>query len=300
MTAAAPFMFHTLPAREQTERAQGEYMKLCRLDTDPRADFSTSTRLKYLNRYSDILANQHSIFPTAEVDPRMYICGNRVNLNLNTPHQFVASQAPVAGAGIVSWWNVLLQQRVSLIMMLTKELERGIPKADPYWPAGDAPGSEETFGPFRVLLERLESIPNVPEIVVRHLSVTSTLPGNAAPHKITQLQFRGWPDHGIPDSTTSFRAMMTYMESHPVSEAPIIVHCSAGIGRTGTLIGYYALRRLLERQLLHDKSVMEVVAAMKQSRRGMVQRLDQYIFMYQCLSEDVRAATESQSIVKGA
>jgi protein-tyrosine phosphatase len=202
------------------------------------------------------------------------------------PHTLVAAQAPVP-EGLSAWWNTITLQGTSLILMLTKEVERGMLKADRYWPATkDEP---LTFGPVEVHLEEQRELPDL-QLVIRTLRATRRGAGGTNSSTIvTQVQYLGWPDHGIPASAASFHEMIKILEGHP-TDAPVIVHCSAGIGRTGTLIGFYAVKKRLESGQLEEQTVFDVVRVMKSSRRGMVQRFDQYYFIYQCLMESLPQA----------
>jgi protein tyrosine phosphatase len=290
-SAAPQFSLDMLTREARHERFHKEYSKLSTIDADPRVNFTTSVELSYLNRYSNILANEHTLFPPSR-DPAVYINANR--MPFDTPHTLIASQAPICDEGLIPWWHVIFTHNVSLVMMLTREIENHVPKADRYWPR--EVNQEEQYGPYRVVLESEEHIPEL-QLKVRQMSVANTNSSSSSEsrenerksvHTVTQLQYLGWPDHGIPSSTTAFRKMMERLEQHP-TDAPVIVHCSAGIGRTGTLIGYYAVKQCLAKGNLTDRTVYEVVGAMKRSRRGMVQRFDQYNFIYQCLFEELES-----------
>ncbi|CUG93248.1 tyrosine specific protein phosphatase, putative [Bodo saltans] len=306
LTSAVPqFSLDKLTREARHERFVKEYSKLSTIDTDPRVNFTTSVDLSYLNRYSNILANEQTLFPPSK-EPAVYINANR--MPFDTPHTLIASQAPISDEGLIPWWHVICSYKISLVMMLTREVENHVPKADRYWPR--EVNQEERYGPYRVVLESEEHIPEL-QLKVRQLSVAlatrkdssedetkrEAKEKNEQKHRVTQLQYLGWPDHGIPSSTVAFRKMMERLEQHP-TDAPVIVHCSAGIGRTGTLIGYYAVKQCLATGSLTDRSVYEVVGAMKRSRRGMVQRFDQYNFIYQCLLEELesRASASSASL----
>lgn len=284
-----PFTIDKLPHEARTERFHKEYSKLCTIDADPRVSFATSMDLCYLNRYSNILANEQSLFPPSH-DPALYINANR--MPFETPHTLIASQAPISDEGLIPWWNVIWSYKISLIMMLTKEVENHIPKADRYWP--EEVHAEEHHGPYRVILESEQHIPEL-QLKIRQMSVatsgaqsSSTSRAEETVHSVTQIQYLGWPDHGIPSSTIAFRKMIERIEQHSTA-APILIHCSAGIGRTGTLIGYYAVKQCLAKGRLTDRTVYDTVLSMKRTRRGMVQRFDQYNFIYQCLLEELDA-----------
>jgi protein tyrosine phosphatase len=293
--AAATFTLEKLPREKRLEQFHKEYTKICTIDADPRVDFSTSLEFCYLNRYSNILANEQTLFPPSS-DPSLYINANR--MPFETPHTLIAAQAPISDEGLIPWWRVIMSYKISLVLMLTREIENHVPKADRYWPS--EVHESEQHGPFRVVLESEEHFPEL-MVKLRRLSVVDA-EADSRPchhdadanvhqrsekvHTLIQVQYLGWPDHGIPTSTAAFRHMIERIEQHPTA-APVLVHCSAGIGRTGTLIGYYVVRHILMSGKLTDRTVYDTVCSMKRSRRGMVQRFDQYHFIYQCLFEEL-------------
>lgn len=120
------------------------------------------------------------------------------------------------------------------------------------------------------------------------------------PLKVLQVQFVGWPDHGVPDSTKSFNALINLIHDHtspratepagpgdgaspipPPSPPPVLVHCSAGVGRTGSLIGAYAALHLMKRGLFADGSMKDILRQMRRCRYFSVQRIEQYFYMYE-------------------
>ncbi|KEG10872.1 putative tyrosine specific protein phosphatase [Trypanosoma grayi] len=269
-----------LPLEAQYQHMRREFAQLQRQENPRSINFTTSLKNRHKNRYLDILANEATIYPPSAVDahgsPPPYINGNLINLGL--PHTFVACQAPVA-QGISDFLSMLYDNKIVLVMMVTKLQEGGIIKADRYWPEEGEPPIEVPGAAGLVL----EIDTKKPYKVDKELNITQRYlvlrRPNEPPHKILQVQYTGWPDHGVPQSAAAFEKLLSIVKESPTT-APIVVHCSAGIGRTGTLIGAYGVLTHLERGTLNDTTVYDVVAAMKRQRFGMVQRVEQYVVIY--------------------
>uniref|UniRef100_F6WY52 protein-tyrosine-phosphatase n=1 Tax=Ciona intestinalis TaxID=7719 RepID=F6WY52_CIOIN len=173
------------------------------------------------------------------------------------------------------------QDEVAVVVMLTNVTEGGKRKCEKYWPE---PNETLTFGPFEVKAKEegyygcyvvrtfeVANKDNVYESVIR---------------KLKHFQYVTWPDHGVPVSTTGFYRLHTHvMEEHNSAgnEAPIVVHCSAGVGRTGTFIGFDCLVRMIEDKAAAN--VFEVVLNMRMQRTDMVQTKAQYALLYKLITE---------------
>nr|CCC93809.1 putative tyrosine specific protein phosphatase [Trypanosoma congolense IL3000] len=284
MSTTDKFPMAELSTQLQLARMQREFAQLQKQENPRTIDFTTSLCNRHKNRYLDILANEETIYPPvpkgAENDRGhcCYINGNFVDLDL--PHKFVACQAPVP-QGMPDFLETLAHGKVNLVLMLTKLREGGVLKADRYWPEE---GEEELSFPLPeggVVTVRMD--PEVPYEVDSTLDITRrkliiNMPGKP-PHQLLQVQYTGWPDHGVPESAAAFDALLSVIKDSTTT-SPILIHCSAGIGRTGTLIGAYAGITHIERDTLSDTTVYSIVAAMKRKRLGMVQRLEQYAVIY--------------------
>lgn len=104
--------------------------------------------------------------------------------------------------------------------------------------------------------------------------------------EVKQLQFTAWPDHGVPDHPAPFLQFLRRVRNlNPVEAGPIVVHCSAGVGRTGCFI---VIDSMLER-MKHEKSIdiYGHVTCLRAQRNYMVQTEDQYIFIHDALLEAV-------------
>ena len=270
-------------------------------------DFKTAKQHRKWNRYSDILAIEKTLFPPHDSGIG-YINANWIQTSAAPAQPFVAAQAPTPEC-IAHFWHSVYHYKMELIFMLTGDVERGIPKADRYWPKkqGDsevydcatmdgAADSTTNKPSFRVTLVE-EERDKERQLIFRRLEVVPCSGKNKEVREVRQVQYLGWPDHGVPNSTIAFQCMVREINQHEQRHTassdnaivpPIMVHCSAGVGRTGTLIAVYAvLRRLSEvGRWLPDTAVYDTVRELKLGRYGMVQRAEQYHFIYSCVVEE--------------
>lgn len=278
------FAFTQLSIPQQQQRVQEEYVSLNHVDMEHslrKDEFKTAKLLQNRprNRYSDVLANERTLFPPSASGK--YINANFIDLSQlgELPHQFVASQAPCEEY-IDEWLQVLVEHKIELVMMLTQVKEGGMCKADRYWPT--KVGESETFGSAGCVVTLTEQVNGDAEhMVIRTLSVQC--PGTEGPHVVRHVQYCGWPDHGVPSQPEAFHHLVRYILESP-STAPVMVHCSAGIGRTGTLIAVYSAIALADQGKLTDSTVLDIVRLIKRSRTGSVQRPEQYLFIYKSIA----------------
>lgn len=296
-----------------------EWSNIGKHDIVPESELKTAfaTALgtgRSLNRYSNVLANEKTLFPSAscfirpkhvfdttdsesspdktptssqqqKLEEYPYLCANAFKPSQfnNAPHTFIACQAPIPKQ-IETFWQTVLQYEVPLIMMLTKVKEGGHHKADTYWPA--ATGVALSLPSTGISLEMIESsVQKEAEIATKTFKVSK---GNIS-HLVKHVQYLGWPDFGVPNDPKTFEHLVEICEATDPTKGPIVVHCSAGIGRTGTLMGVYYGRHLLQqrKKKLGDESlrteVIDIICTMKKTRTGMVQRIEQFQFILKCL-----------------
>lgn len=304
------FTLHQRPLSQQITQMRSEFNALERSQMErvqppggaapastDRVTFKTSKRMMPFNRYCNIAANDETIFPPLTSpesnDPFLYINGNKMELNVN--RSFVASQAPVP-AGIPQFYATLIRYNITLVLMLTREIENGILKANRYWPKASTTSSKrERAGAYSVwadassyasddklqIIYRTFCIQEIqPEGATKPKTTTTTTTTDAdQAHRVTVIQYTGWPDHGVPTSMDSFNSLVNSIIKYD-GDAPILVHCSAGVGRTATLIGCYAGMYQIQRGLLTNHSIRSLVNEMRMARFGSVQRLEQYMFIY--------------------
>ncbi len=174
-----------------------------------------------------------------------------------------------------------------MIVMLTKLREKGTVKAHPYWPKHV--DEEMEFGSLRVTLAIQKSLPG---IMINTLRLTKTTPKESGTRIIYHLFYTEWPDFGTPRSSRGLRNLITYANLYSDlgatqgTSGPLVLHCSAGIGRTGTFLAVHAGISLIDGNVVPD--VNGIVSEMRKCRTGMVQTDAQYVLIYEALNEHIQ------------
>ncbi|XP_072903934.1 receptor-type tyrosine-protein phosphatase kappa-like [Hemitrygon akajei] len=190
---------------------------------------------------------------------------------------YIAAQGPMEET-IADFWHMVWQEGSSRIVMLTRVSEQGKCKCERYWPKE----ASQTFGDFTVTKISATS-PRSKEFTNRTLELhkAGTAPGSS--RKIQQFQYLQWPDHGIPRNPIGIYRLLKAVNQIDPHTGPLVIHCSAGVGRTGTFIAIDYLLKMAEEESKVD--VFQCVDRMRGKRPGMVQTLDQYRFIYFVLLE---------------
>ncbi|XP_067943686.1 receptor-type tyrosine-protein phosphatase delta-like isoform X3 [Watersipora subatra] len=189
--------------------------------------------------------------------------------------QYIAAQGPFTDAVVRDFWIMIWQQRPSAIVMVTRAVENSKMKCKQYWPLEK--NSPETFGEFRVVLKETKGYT---DFAINYLQVTM----NGETRRISQFNYTGWPDHGVPDIEVfvSFHRLISTTISHN-RQKPLLIHCSAGVGRTGT---YIALDYLLDQAAVEGKvDMFQCVKIMRERRPCMIQTMEQYELLHNALYE---------------
>lgn len=236
------------------------------------------------NRYGDVLPCEDSrvvLDKVDDVDGSDYINANWINGEVEgSTKRYIACQAPLPTT-IVDFWRMIFQVECSVIVMLTKLMERGRLKAHRYYP--DEVGSTQQFGQFTVTLVKAYEKDS---IQVRTLKLAL---GKKEERTVTQLHYSDWPDFGTPENTQPLRTLISLTDMYQQLNdsgsptGPIVSHCSAGLGRTGTFIAAHIILTRLQRGLPID--IHTTVALLRKQRDGMVQTKEQYYFIYQTIAE---------------
>jgi len=178
------------------------------------------------------------------------------------------------------------EQNSSIIIMLTKEVENGRLKCDRYW--SSVQGIPLECGKFSI---SLESETEGKALTTKKFSITNK--ENNQVRKVLHVQYTAWPDFGIPSNTTSFLDLIPIVNENK-KNAPVIVHCSAGIGRTGTFCTVHSIVEKLKADFdqrgigsTPTCNVIETVLKLREQRTGMVQTKEQYTFCYLAIQEAI-------------
>ncbi|KAJ7984561.1 hypothetical protein DPEC_G00356070 [Dallia pectoralis] len=195
----------------------------------------------------------------------------------SSTRQYIAAQGPLPNT-VVDFWRMLWEQRVKGIVMVTNCIEGGRVKCEQYWPLDYTPCM------YGELLVTVSSEKNEPSWTLREFVVKNR--NTSEQRLIKHFHFTAWPDHGVPEGTRTliqFRQLVRhYIEEQPDS-GPTVVHCSAGVGRTGTIITLDVILQQLERE--RAVGIAAFVHKLRLSRPLMVQTEQQYVFLHQCIMD---------------
>ncbi|XP_017888452.1 tyrosine-protein phosphatase 10D isoform X1 [Ceratina calcarata] len=225
------------------------------------------------NRFTNILPYDHSRFKLQPVDDEEgsdYINANYVPGH-NSPREFIVTQGPLHSTRD-DFWRMVWESNSRAIVMLTRCIEKGREKCDHYWPMDTHP---VYYGDICVTILNETHYPD--------WSITEFMLCRGDVKRVIQhFHFTTWPDFGVPSPPqTLARFVRAFRERVRPDQRPIVVHCSAGVGRSGTFI---TLDRILQ-QILVSKyvDIFGIVWAMRKERVWMVQTEQQYICIHQCL-----------------
>ncbi|XP_069013951.1 receptor-type tyrosine-protein phosphatase F isoform X14 [Embiotoca jacksoni] len=228
------------------------------------------------NRYANVIAYDHSRVVLTSVDAvpgSDYINANYID-GYRKQNAYIATQGPLPET-LSDFWRMVWEQRSNTIVMMTRLEEKSRVKCDQYWPSRGT----ETYGMIQVtMLDTVE----LATYSVRTFALYKN--GSSEKREVRQFQFMAWPDHGVPEYPTPILAFLRRVKAcNPSDAGPMVVHCSAGVGRTGCFI---VIDAMLER-MKHEKSVdiYGHVTCMRAQRNYMVQTEDQYIFIHEALLE---------------
>uniref|UniRef100_A0A8C1L1I1 Tyrosine-protein phosphatase n=1 Tax=Cyprinus carpio TaxID=7962 RepID=A0A8C1L1I1_CYPCA len=226
------------------------------------------------NRYRDISPYDATRVILKGTDD--YINANYINMEIPASsliNRYIACQGPLPNT-CPDFWQMTWEQGSSLVVMLTTQVERGRVKCHQYWPN---PSGSATYGGFQVSCQTEEGNS---AFLVRDMTLTHIESGES--RELTQIQYLAWPDHGVPDDSTDFLDFVALVRSKRAGkDEPVVVHCSAGIGRTGVLITMETAMCLMEcGQPVHP---LEIVRTMRDQRAMMIQTPSQFKFVCEAI-----------------
>ncbi|PKU41715.1 tyrosine-protein phosphatase non-receptor type 13 [Limosa lapponica baueri] len=222
------------------------------------------------NRYKNILPYDTTRVPLGIEGG--YINASFIHMPVgNEEFVYIACQGPLPTT-VADFWQMVWEQNCTVIAMMTQEVEGEKIKCQRYWP--DVLNKTTMINDrLRLALVRLQQLKG---FIIRVLELEEIQTGEV--RHISHLNFIAWPDHDTPSQPDDLLTFISYMR-HVHKSGPIVTHCSAGIGRSGTLICIDVVLGLISRDLSFD--ISDLVRTMRLQRHGMVQTEDQYIFCYQ-------------------
>ncbi|XP_051538698.1 receptor-type tyrosine-protein phosphatase H-like [Myxocyprinus asiaticus] len=275
-------------SRDENRGFSEEYEDLSSVGVEQSQCVALLPENKNKNRFSNVLA-----YDCSRVHLTIHDEGDSDYINANympgfgsANRQYIATQGPLPTT-INDFWRMIWEKRSQVIVMVTNCIESGRTKCEQYWPLDYTPC---LYGDLLVTVTSEEKARSwtLREFTVKNKNTSET-------RMLRHCHFTAWPDHGVPLSTEEliqFRELVRQRIESSSSAGPTVVHCSAGVGRTGTLI---ALDVLLQ-QLQTDKAVgiAAFVHRMRLSRPFMVQTETQYVFLHQCIMDTLQPKTEAR------
>ncbi|XP_075441450.1 receptor-type tyrosine-protein phosphatase mu isoform X1 [Ascaphus truei] len=249
------------------------------------------------NRYGNIIAYDHSRVRLQSIEDETssdYINGNYIDgppawgqwsptlsccdcscydQGYHRPNHYIATQGPMQETSY-DFWRMVWHENTASIVMVTNLVEVGRVKCCKYWP-----DDTEIYKDMKVTLIETELLA---EYVIRTFAVEKR--GAHEIREIRQFHFTGWPDHGVPYHATGLLGFVRQVKSKsPTNAGPLVVHCSAGAGRTGCFIVIDIMLDMAEREGVVD--IYNCVRELRSRRVNMVQTEEQYVFIHDAILE---------------
>ncbi|KFQ39588.1 Receptor-type tyrosine-protein phosphatase eta, partial [Mesitornis unicolor] len=239
------------------------------------------------NRYNNVLPYDIS---RVKLSDQSSATDDYINANYmpgyNSRKAFIAAQGPLPNT-IEDFWRMIWEKNIYSIVMLTKCVEQARTKCEQYWPDKQS----KSYGD--IIVTTVSEIV-LPEWTIRDFTVEKA--NTPESHTVRQFHFTSWPDHGVPETTDlliNFRHLVHEYSSQNPIDSPTLVHCSAGVGRTGTFI---AIDRLIQQiEMENTVDVYGVVYDLRMHRPLMVQTEDQYVFLNQCVMDIIKSQKDKKT-----
>ncbi|XP_053368952.1 receptor-type tyrosine-protein phosphatase C [Clarias gariepinus] len=228
------------------------------------------------NRYVDILPYDYNRVSLSHGGTDDYINASFIE-GYKESNKYIAAQGPKEET-VGEFWTMIWEQKSSIIVMVTRCEEGNKNKCAQYWPS-----LERETEIFEDLVVKIKGEETCPDYIIRHLTLMNRKE-KSAEREVTHIQFTSWPDHGVPSDPGLLLKLRRRVNSFKnFFSGPIVIHCSAGVGRTGTYIGIDAMIESLEAEGRVD--IYGYVVKLRRQRCLMVQVEAQYVLIHTALIE---------------
>lgn len=259
-----------LKDRLEREEPAVEYKSLRQMKQTDFCSDGLNTNNRHKNRYRNILPYDKTRVRLLSMED--YINASHIDFQVGRQRlHYIATQGPLP-ATTADFWQMVWEQNVDVIAMLTREIEEGKVKCDRYWPELQ----DGHFYPGNLYRVTQLECHLLSSCVVRIFQMDDL--ERHSSRLVTHLNFTAWPDHNTPQDGIAVLEFIRLMHCVHNDGNHILVHCSAGVGRTGALLTIDICISMIENDLRFD--LESVVRELRQQRHGMVQTQDQYRFCY--------------------
>ncbi|KAJ7973957.1 protein-tyrosine-phosphatase PTP1 [Quillaja saponaria] len=275
------------PGAINQEFAYLEANRITKSETERRCTVALNSVNLNKNRYTDVLPfDKDRLILNSCSDNRPsaqgYINASIISTSPSESiSRFIATQGPLPHT-CEDFWEMVIQYNCPAVVMLTRLVDNNKEvKCADYFQAEDGP---REFGNISIVSKWIKTTDT--SLVLRHLEVKHK-ESEEAPLSVLHIQYPQWPDHGAPEDTFAVREILKRMCHLPPKFGPILVHCSAGIGRTGT---YCTIHNTIQRILSGDMTALDLantITVFRSQRARMVQTKDQYIFCYETIIDEL-------------
>ncbi|KAK9720122.1 Protein-tyrosine phosphatase [Popillia japonica] len=245
---------------------------------------------KSLNRYRDVSPYDHSriVLKRGSSD---YINANLVKVE-KANRRYILTQGPLSMT-VSHFWLMIWEQNSKAVLMLNKLVEKKQEKCYQYWPEKMGKDHAIKLSDVDLTIEYVE-YQDYSHYLTRTLRVHDGESGTS--REIVQFHYTTWPDFGVPGSPTVFLEFLKKVRAAGVLEedvGPAVVHCSAGIGRSGTFCLVDSCLVLIEKFGVNSVSVKDILLEMRQYRMGLIQTAEQLRFSYLAIIEGAKKLSQS-------
>eukprot|EP00794_Sanderia_malayensis_P018180 gene18180-19994_t len=257
-------------------------------NTIQRKDKQSMSSASLKNRYPDILPNSKTVVKLKPIDDdpqSTYINANYIRGYNDCKEMYIATEGPLQST-VADFWRMIWECRCPIIIMISKLKEKNEEKCAEYWPCHKSK-PQQKFGDITVTFdsEIAKNGCNITKLYINHGKFLEDS------RMVTHYWMTSWPDHRVPKTSSEILFLAKEMRSArdiPTSQlskenGPVVVHCSAGRGRTGCFIAICHAMEQLEKENCLD--VLRIVSTMRIDRGGMVQKDEQYTFLHRTLFE---------------
>uniref|UniRef100_A0A672RQZ5 Tyrosine-protein phosphatase non-receptor type 9 n=1 Tax=Sinocyclocheilus grahami TaxID=75366 RepID=A0A672RQZ5_SINGR len=279
--------------RKKKKGIYQEYEEIRKEPPDGTFDYSKKASNQIKNRYSDVLCLDQSRVRLCPLNNEDDETSDYINASFMDGYKrsnaYIATQGPLPKT-FGDFWRMVWEQMVLIIVMTTRVVERGRVKCGQYWPL--EAGRTEDYGYFLVRNVHIEMFQ---DFKLSHLELFNTQTGES--RELSHYLYMSWPDFGVPKSASAMLDFQAHVKQRqefslrtlypdwtgPPGGPPVVVHCSAGIGRTGTFCTLdICLSRLED---IGTVDIKQTVRHMRTQRAFSIQTWDQYYFCYKAVIE---------------